>query len=117
VLGFVMSYLPAIFALLVGAAGWFYMFYSRAASNLTGVESEPDNRLRIRLRRVGGLTMIVLAFVSYAACVAIERERAIEAAWYLLAVLMLLGAILVLGLIDLRLTQKLRRARKRDQAS
>jgi UDP-N-acetylmuramyl pentapeptide phosphotransferase/UDP-N-acetylglucosamine-1-phosphate transferase len=112
-----MNYLPAIFALLVGAAGWFYLFYSRAATNLTEVESQPDNRLRIRLRRVGGLVMIVLAFVSYAACVAIERERAVEAAWYMLAVLTLLGAILVLGLIDVRLTQKLRRARKRDQTT
>jgi UDP-N-acetylmuramyl pentapeptide phosphotransferase/UDP-N-acetylglucosamine-1-phosphate transferase len=112
-----MKYLPAILALSVGAAGWFYLFYSRAASNLSGVEAESSNRLRVRLRRIGGLMMIVLAFVSYATCVALERQRTVQAAWYLLAVLVLLVAILILGLIDLRLTQKLRRARKRDELS
>jgi UDP-N-acetylmuramyl pentapeptide phosphotransferase/UDP-N-acetylglucosamine-1-phosphate transferase len=108
------KYLPAIFALLVAAAGWFYMFYSRAATNLAAVEHAADNRRRIRLRRAGGLMMIVLAFVSYAACVAIDNQRTVEAAWYLLAVLALLCVILILGLIDLRLTQKLRRSRRRD---
>src|SRR5689334_6250837 len=49
--GGVMYWLPAVFALLVMTAGWYYLFYSPAATRLTGVESDDANRLRIRLRR------------------------------------------------------------------
>jgi hypothetical protein len=126
-----MRYLPAIFALLVAAAGWFYMFYSKAATNLGGVEAQSSNRLRIRLRRVGGLMMIGLAFASYAACVAIDRavvrdssggvviehHSAAQAVWYLLAVFVLMAGNLVIALIDLRLTKKLRESRKKDGLS
>ena len=57
----------AILALLVvAAAGWFYMFYSRAAHSLTGIENDEINLKRIRLRRVGGLVMFVLAIFFFA---------------------------------------------------
>lgn len=108
-----MSWLPAIFSILVGAAGWFYMFYSKAAENLAGVEAASINRLRIRLRRIGAAAMIVLAAVFYIGCVALEQRRPAEAAGYLLAVLVLMGAIVALGLVDLRLTQKLRRSQRK----
>ena len=108
-------YLPGIFALLVAAAGWFYMFYSRAATDLSGIEAADANRLRVRLRRVGGLVMMLLAIAFYAGSEAVQRRQGPTAAGLMLAVLVLMGAIVVLGLIDLRLTNRLRRSqRKRD---
>ena len=109
-----MNYLPAIFSLIVAAAGWFYLFYSRAAANLAAVEATPANRLRIRLRRVGGLMMILLAVSFYVGFVAIERRSARTAAAFLLAVFLTMSAIVVLGLVDLRLTHKLRRSQKKQ---
>ena len=47
-----MNFLPAIFALLVAAAGWYYLFYSKAAIGLRGIEDDRQNRLRVRLRRL-----------------------------------------------------------------
>lgn len=107
--------LPAIFALLVAIAGWFYLFYSRAAANLSSVESQTINRLRVRLRRTGGLMMIVLAVAFYAACVALDRQNMRSAAAYLGIVLLLLVAILVFGLIDLNLTRKVRRSQGKQE--
>ncbi|WP_428937089.1 hypothetical protein [Fontivita pretiosa] len=104
--------LSGIFALLVAAAGWFYIFYSRAAANLAGIENPRTNRLRIALRRTGGAAMFLLAVAFYAFYVAIERRRVTWAAVLLLSVLALLGAIVVLGLVDLRLTYQLRRRRR-----
>ncbi|HEY7090535.1 MAG TPA: hypothetical protein VH518_20725 [Tepidisphaeraceae bacterium] len=103
------QYLSAICALLIAAAGWFYLFYSNAASKLAAVEDSGLNRLRIRLRRVGGLMMIPLAVTFYALCVTLEHDQFSLAAGYLLAVLALMGAVLILALVDLRLTLKLRR--------
>ena len=88
------------------------MFYSRAAHNLTGVETDARNLRRIRLRRVGGFTMFLLAiafFVGFQPYV--ERSRtAFLSVWTLVMILLL--AIVVLGLIDLRLTWQLRKPRK-----
>jgi UDP-N-acetylmuramyl pentapeptide phosphotransferase/UDP-N-acetylglucosamine-1-phosphate transferase len=116
VLDVVAEYLPALFALVVGAAGWFYLFYSRAATNLGEVEDPALNRRRIRLRRVGGFLMLLLAvaftagfytFTGETESGALRNELGFMLAW--LAVLVLLGSIVVLGLIDLRLTMRLRR--------
>ena len=104
--------LPAIFSLLVAAAGWFYMFYSRAAHNLAGLEKDALNLRRIRLRRVGGFIMFCLAiafFIGFQPYVE-ESRGAFVAVWGLVLVLLL--AVVVLGLVDLRLTWKLRKPRK-----
>ena len=106
------NYLPAAFSLLVAAAGWFYMFYSRAAHNLHGVENEALNLRRIRLRRVGGFVMFCLAiafFVGFHPYVWNAGAAAL-AIWMLVMVLLL--AVVVLGLVDLRLTWQLRKPRK-----
>ena len=104
--------LPTLFALLVAAAGWFYMFYSRAAHSLSGVENDARNLRRIRLRRVGGFMMFLLAvtfFVGFQPYVW-QSDVAALGVWTLVMVLLL--AIVVLGLIDLRLTWQLRKPRK-----
>lgn len=107
-----MHVLAASFAVLVGAAGWFYLFYSRAGSQLGAVEGLPRNRLRTRLRRVGGLSMLALAAVFYTAFRLTPTEPGIAAprgagvAW--LIVIVLLAVVLALGLVDVLLTKHLR---------
>ena len=111
-----MEYLPGIFALIVAAAGWFYMFYSRAAHRLGAIEDQRINRKRILLRRVGGLAMVVLGACFYAGYYSTDvthPSRAFALLWFV--VLMLMMLIMVLGLIDLRLTRKLREEQRRRE--
>jgi len=116
-----MDWLPGIFALIVAAAGWYYLFYSQAAMRLQGVEQTAQNRSRIRLRRVGGLVILLLAAAFYAMFVMLRRERFAAAGVLLLIVMVLMGAVMVLGLIDLRFTHRMRgsprpRPRPRERA-
>jgi L-asparagine transporter-like permease len=98
-----------ILALLCGVAGWFYLFYSKAAARLSYVELKRDNALRVSLRRICGAAMFLLCFVLYVAINAVDDQtspRAFLIVW--LAVLLLLLVIVPLSMIDLRLTAKLR---------
>ena len=56
----------SIFSLLVAAAGWYYMFYSRMAEKLAPIEEQQINRRRSRLRRIGGFFMFLLAVFLFA---------------------------------------------------
>jgi hypothetical protein len=109
-----MRYLAGIFALLTGASGWFYLFYSRAAQRLAGIEDQRINDRRIALRRVGGAVMLLLAGLFFTGVYALDQPGwapvTIMAVW--LAVFVLLIAVVVLAMIDLRLTRKLRRGRR-----
>src|SRR5688500_14457860 len=95
-----MQNLAAVFALLVAAAGWYYMFYSRAAERLSEVEDQRLNRRRIRLRKVCGMAMILLAICFFMLFWTFSPEDS-PAAYLLmlLAVFMLLAAIIVLAMI------------------
>ena len=109
-----MGALPGIFSLLVGACGWYYLFYSRAALKLGGVEDAPTNLRRQRLRRIGGFTMLLLAIFIYAGFYTVEAKTSPAAfllTWIMVFVLLFL--IVLLALLDLRLTAKLRRDRNR----
>ncbi len=108
-----MHYLPAIFALLVAAAGWYYMFYSTAAQKLAGIEQDRHNHLRVRLRRIGGGVIMFLAIAFYALFAALRDERAGTALLLLAVVVACMVVILVLGWIDLRLTRHWRRERRK----
>jgi len=102
-----------IFSLLTAAAGWYYLFYSKAAHKLQQVESQRINLARVRLRRVGGLIMLLLGVLFFAGFQdKIEASGAAYIAIWL-TVLLLLLLIVVLALIDLRLTWALRRDRHR----
>ncbi len=106
-----MAFLPGILALLTGIAGWFYMFYSRAAHRLSGLERQRLNDHRIRLRRLGGGVMFLLAITLYVGFYAVRPEsgpRLFVAIW--LGVFVLLGLIVLLALVDVYLTFRLRRA-------
>jgi hypothetical protein len=112
-----MDYLPPIFSLLVAAAGWFYMLHASRASSLKGFETDRDNQLRIRLRRIGGAMMIGLAVSFYVAFVYSNRPgNAILVLICMGMVLLLLMAILALAYVDIRLTRKMREAFKRKNS-
>ena len=106
------TYLPAIFSLIVAAAGWFYMFYSRAAHHLGEFEHDRRNLRRIRLRRVGGFVMFLLAIAFFVLFQPYVWRSSVATLGMLLLVMLLLLTIVVLGLIDLRLTWQLRKPRK-----
>jgi L-asparagine transporter-like permease len=108
-----MHYLPAIFSLLVAAAGWFYILHASRALTLKGFETDRDNRLRIRLRRIGGGLMIVLAVAFYVGYVfAGHVDRRWVALVCIMLVMLLLPVILFLAYVDLRLTRKMRESFK-----
>ena len=99
-----------ILALFCAAAGWFYLFYSRAAARLAALEEKQANWRRIRLRRICGGAMFLLAVGLYSGFHAVDvagNPKAFLAVW--LAVLLLLFAVVVLALADVRLTARLRR--------
>jgi drug/metabolite transporter (DMT)-like permease len=103
----------SIFSLLVAAAGWYYMFYSRAASNLTGIEDERLNHRRQRLRQIGGFVMLLLAVALFAGFHTVDAKTSAQAfllVW--MAVFLLLMTIVLLAMVDLRLTWKLRHRRR-----
>ena len=111
-----MQWLPAIFALLAGAAGWYYLFYSKAAHSLRSVEGQRINNQRMRLRRINGLMMLLLAIAFFAGFRTVDEKHSPVAfllVW--LAVLLLLAIVVVLAMVDLRLTMKLRSRRNKDQ--
>lgn len=104
-----------IFSLLTAAAGWYYLLYSPAARRLERIEASRVNRTRIILRRIGGLVMMLLGilfFAGFQEWVA-QRAEAFVVVW--IGVLVLLLTIVVLALIDLRLTWKLRQERWRGR--
>ena len=106
------SHLPAILSLLTGVAGWFYMFYSKAAEGLSQVEDQRLNNHRIRLRRVGGAVMLLLAALMYIGWYAVSLDPpTLAAAGVWLAVLVLLALLSVLAMVDMRLTMRLRHRR------
>ena len=106
---------PIIFSLAAGVAGWHYMFYSRAASNLGRIEAAARNLRRVRLRRVNGFFMIVLGVLFLAGFRAVDpvhSASAFLAVW--LAVFVVLVIIVSLVLVDMRLTMALRHGRPVD---
>ena len=106
--------LATILSLLIATAGWHYLFYSKAAQRLTGVEEERLNRRRVRLRRVGGFVLLVLGPTFFAGfrTLGLDPQTEFNPDTFLglwLTVLLLMGVMVVLALIDVRLTLKLRK--------
>jgi peptidoglycan/LPS O-acetylase OafA/YrhL len=103
-----MQIFGGIIALIVGVAGWYYLFYSQAASRLGVVEDAAANQRRQRLRRVNGVVMLCLAVLIYAGS-HVDSPQAFVMIW--VAVLMLFFVFVALGYADIRLTRRLRRKR------
>src|SRR5262249_10200576 len=108
-----LKHLPDIFALLVLAAGWYYIFYSPAAKKLAEIENHKLNTFRIRLRRFNGVVMMLLAVAFYAADTPVTEPR--SATFVFMGIILLMAAMMFLALIDLQLTRRLRRDRKKDR--
>ena len=107
-----MHHLSTVLALLIGIAGWYYLFYSRAAEKLVGVESQRLNRLRVWLRRAGGVVLLLLAPMFFAGFNTVDADADPEtflAIW--VVVMALLGVNVLLAMVDVGLTWKLRRQR------
>jgi hypothetical protein len=104
-----------ILALACGVAGWFYLFYSKAAAKLAGIESARRNSLRVALRRVCGAALVVLGAAFYAGFNIDEHRNpgAYLGVWS--AALLLLLIIIILVAADLSFTFKLRRERKPER--
>src|SRR4029079_8121183 len=103
----------AIFSFFVAACGWYYMFYSRAANRLSSIEDAHINAMRVWLRKINGLLMFLLAICFFAGFFAVDLDpptRMTAIVW--LAVCGLVLALMALGLVDLRLTWRLRIADK-----
>jgi hypothetical protein len=99
-----------ILALVCAIAGWFYLFYSRAASRLSGIESSRRNTVRVVLRRVCGGALFLLAVGFFAGFHSIDENRfpgRFVAVW--MGVMLLLLLVVSLVSVDLVLTWKLRR--------
>jgi hypothetical protein len=99
-----------IFSLLCCGAGWFYLFYSKAAAGLSTIESTRRNALRVVLRRMCGVGMFLLGVACFAGFNTVDDHRtprAYVALW--LGVMALLLIIMALAAADIHLTWKLRR--------
>ena len=80
---------------------------------LSGVETDDNNRLRIRLRRINGLLMCMMAACLFLGTASLEKRWSAAATAILwLAVIVLMFAIAMLALVDLRLTRLRRELRK-----
>lgn len=107
-----MQVIAGALALLIGIAGWYYLFQSRAAHKLTGLENSQINSRRIILRRIAGFALLLLGAAFYTGFVMLDRQEPpvlFISIW--VAVLVLLLVVLVLGLIDLRYTLRFYRER------
>jgi hypothetical protein len=105
-----MPVVAAVSAILCAAAGWYYLFFSRAADRLGAVDGDAVNRRRRLLRRVNGATLFLLATAFYAGFFSVDSHRtprAFVAIW--LAVMLLLAVAVVLAGADIRLTARIRR--------
>jgi hypothetical protein len=101
--------------LMIAAAGWYYLFYSRAAQRLSAIEAPAANRWRVLLRRINGLLMLALAGLVYiAAASQIPDKSPAVAGGLLLGIVMLLGLCVLLAWVDVRMTVNLRN-RRRDK--
>ncbi len=112
-----MGYWPAAIALVVGAAGWWYLFYSSGAARLGGFESDQANRSRVRLRRANAMVMLLLAVGVAVGIYGVGAERPVTylAVWG--AVMALLIVFMILALLDLRLTWRLKEQLRREHRS
>jgi cytochrome bd-type quinol oxidase subunit 2 len=109
-----MEIFTSLFSLAVAGVGWYYMFYSRGAVNLHGIEDETLNHRRQVLRRIGGFVLLLLGVAMFAGFHSVDSATSAQAfvlVW--MSVFVLLLVVLLLAMADLRLTWKLRRRRDR----
>jgi Na+/H+ antiporter NhaD/arsenite permease-like protein len=101
--------LADMFSLLAAVAGWFYLFYSKAATQLAGIESQRQNIWRHRFRRLNGLLMFLLAIGFFAGFNSVDEEHDPKSFFLIWSgVMLVLLLVTALVFVDIRLTWKLR---------
>jgi cytochrome bd-type quinol oxidase subunit 2 len=103
------SLLTDLFSLSCVLAGWYYLFYSKAAARLAKLEETALNARRIFLRRICAIVLILLGAAIFTAKIAQDRSHPAASLACWLAVLILLAAVIALAWADMRLTLKLQR--------
>lgn len=104
---------PTVFSLLCAAAGWYYLLHAGSAAKLGEYERPADNQLRIRLRRWGGILLVIIAIAFYVGFrIADQHGNPVSVVLCLTAVCLLLPVVLFLAFVDLRLTRKMREAQR-----
>ena len=98
-----------IFAVAVGLAGAYYLFFSRSAKLLSGIEGDATNDRRHRLRRANGAALLVLAPLLLAGFALNEHRHPWLFIFDWVAVVLLLAVVMALASIDVRLTARFRR--------
>jgi len=99
-----------LFAGLCVGAGYMYITQSPAVSALAEFEAIRRNQIRAKLRRFGGGLMCIVGACLIVGHLATRGPR--PSAWSLLPwiiILLAVGVLMCLALVDLRLTQQLRR--------
>jgi uncharacterized membrane protein len=114
--------LAGALSLIVAVAGWYYLFYSRAAQRLAGIEDPLLNVRRVRLRRVNGIVMLTMAGLMYMGFAGLDWAHPNATfvryfLWVWAAVFALLVVMMVLVMLDVRLTAKLRERRRQLAAA
>ena len=99
-----------ILSLLIAATGWHYVFYSRAAKTLEAIESPRLNGKRILCRQINGGLLMALGVLTF--CGAQDLRPVVFVGVWITA-MAVLAMIVVLALVDVRLTWTLSRARRR----
>jgi hypothetical protein len=107
------SSLLAIFSLFVAASGWHYLFQARGPYATVEDPTYRYNIRRLHFRKLGGLLMLVLGSLIFAGFFAVDQSEptsAFIAIW--LSVMTLVLIVILLALVDLRLTLKMRQIQR-----
>lgn len=105
--------LPALFSLLVAATGWYYLFQVRLPIDPGDEQTRLFNLRRYGLRRLGGFLMLSLGILIFAGFLAVDQTQPTRAFFLIwLSVCVLVVAVLLLALIDMRLTWKMRQLQR-----
>ena len=102
-----MNLAVSLLPLIVAATGWHYLFYSRAVKVLEDLETRELHLRRVLCRRINGGLFIVLGVLTFCGTQSL-RPALFVFVW--LAVMAILALIIVLAIVDLRLTSKLARS-------
>lgn len=107
----------AIFSFIIAAVGFHYAVYSSAALRLGEIENAAINRRRIFLRRFSGMMLIATGACLFLLFSSLQQEWSpILIGLLLIATMLLMFGAGWLALVDLRMTNQLRRS-LRDKSS
>jgi hypothetical protein len=99
-----------VLSLLIAATGWHYLFYSRAVKLLEEIEFRELNAKRVLYRRINGGLLMALGLLTFCG---VQNLRPVVFVGIWIAAMVVLATIVVLAMVDVRLTWKLAQSRRR----